>query len=322
MKILLQTLLLALMLSGCINRTRKAETARPDSTPVPAAKTPEPEDSLSQTTSLPSLLDSVEHLLATERRMRAELVEKLERSTPAEADSLYRSGSYIYLGSQKSVPLWPAIEGLTNRMCECNELIPGDSTVIKLLLRSGIVFEDIGEGLVEAQIERYYYYNIFEPYLSPETRRYARLMSDNNTLMFADAVLCPSLDTLYQRCLRWEAFLNDYPHTVYRPQIGRQYKWYMENILFCKADNTPTFGKNGDYDRVEWGMIDKNTLEEIQKLAETGQGTRTHQIIMQYLSELSSGNNHYSEELEKRISALYAWPETAGDCEQTVSNEK
>lgn len=322
MKILLQTLLLALMLSGCINRTRKAETARPDSTPVPAAETPEPEDSLSQTTGLPSLLDSVEHLLATERRMRAELVEKLERSTPAEADSLYRSGSYIYLGSQKSVPLWPAIEGLTNRMCECNELIPGDSAVIKLLLRSGIVFEDIGEGLVEAQIERYYYYNIFEPYLSPETRRYARLMANQDIQISADAGLWISLDTLYEWCLDWEAFLNDYPHTVYRPQIGGQYELYMENILFCTLDNTQTFDSNWNDNRRERGKIEDDWLDKIQVLTETGQGTRTHQIIMQYLSELSAGNNHYSEELEKRISALYAWPETAGDCEQTVSNEK
>lgn len=306
------------MLSGCINRTRKTVTAQSDNTPAQDApalstETPEQEDSLLLLPCLPSLLDSVEYVLATERQMRAELVEKLRRSTPAEADSIYRSENYIYLYSPKCIPLWSVIEGLTNRMSECNELLPGDSAVIERLLRSGVAIEDIGEGLVQAQIESHYYYNIFESYLTPETKLYARLMSDQDMLLSADAGLCIPLDTLYEWCLDWEAFLSDYPHTVYRPQISKQYKLYMENILFCTLDNTPTFDSdwNDNDKRREWGKISDYTLEKIRKLAETGKGTRTHRIVMQYLSELSAGNNFYSEGLEKRISALYAWPETA-----------
>lgn len=324
MKILLQTLLLALMLSGCINRTRKTTATQPESAPALSTETPEPEGSLSPQTDSLSLLDSVELLLATERRMRAELIEKLKHSMPAEADSIFRSRSYIFSDTPEYSSLYWLVErrGLTARASEYGDLSPGDSAVVEQMLRSGIVFEDVGEGYVELQTESHYYYNIFEPYLTPETRRYARLMANQDVQISADAGLWISLDTLYEWCLDWEAFLNDYPHTVYRPQIGKQYELYMENILFCTLDNTPTFESVWNDNGYEYTEICNDTLEKIRKLAETGQGTRAHQIIMQYLSELSSGNNHYSEELEKRISALYAWPETAGDCEQTVSNEK
>lgn len=325
MKILLPTLLLALMLSGCINRTRKTQSTQPENAPALSAQTPEPADSLSPQVDSLSLLDSVELILAAERRMRAELVEKLERATPAEADSIFRSDDYVFSNTPEYSSLYWLVErrGLTERVSAYGELSPGDSAVIKLMLQSGIAFEDVGEGYVEPLTESHYYYNIFEPYLTPETRLYARLMSDQDIQLSADAGLWISLNTLYEWCLDWEAFLNDYPHTVYRPQIGEQYKLYMENILFCTLDNTPTFESEwNDNGHREYTEINNDTLEQIRKLTETGKGSRTHQIIMQYLSELSAGNNFYSEGLRNRISALYAWPETTGGPEQAVSNEK
>lgn len=302
-------LLLLLALAACTGRSRQAAPA-PDKDASPqlthAAVPPDtlPEAARPGGPGLPA--DSVGHLLATERAMRAALIERLERATPAEADSIFLARRYRFIDTPAYASLEPILFRLADRCAAWGEPLPGDSLLLEQLAVSGIVIESIGEGEMEARTERYYYYRIFQPYLTPETERFARLLADNDTQFFADAGLCVSLDELYRRCLAWERFLSDYPRSGYRPQIQEQYSFYMQNLLFCTADNTPTF------DRFRDGggnpRIYDYTLDEIRALVRDGDTSRTQQIIRHYLDLLAAQDYRYSESLERSVSALYALP--------------
>lgn len=259
------------------------------------------------------LLDSVERLLAAEKAMRAALVRRLEHASPAQADSLYLARDYRFLDTPACDSLRPILFRLADRCSAWGEPLPGDSLLLARLAASGIVFESIGEGELEARTERYYYYRIFRPYLTPETERLARLLADNDTLLFADAGLCLTPDELYRRCLAWERFLADYPRSAYRQQVQQQYTRYMQNLLFCTADNTPTFEWTWDDQRQcrRPGRIYDYTLGEIRVLVRDGDPSHTQRIVRLYLDLLAAQDYRYSESLEQAVTALYTLPVAA-----------
>lgn len=256
------------------------------------------------------LLDSVEHLLIVEKAMRAALVRRLEHATPAQADSLYLARGYRFLDTPACDPLRPILFRLADRCSAWGEPLPCDSLLLARLAASGIVFESIGEGELEARTERYYYYRIFRPYLTPETERFARLLADNDTLLFADAGLCLTPDELYRRCLAWERFLADYPRSAYRQQVQQQYTRYLQNLLFCTADNTPTFEWTWDDERQcrRPRRIFDYTLGEIRALVRDGDPSHTQRIVRHYLDLLAAQDYRYSESLEQAVAALYTLP--------------
>lgn len=320
MKLLPETLLAMLLLAACAGRpTRPADRSTP---PPPATvlnqiaaahtvdPTPDGADSDRMTPEAADLLGRIEPFLEAEKRMRTALVDRLERSSPAEADSLFVAGDYLFLTTSAGDSLLHAIAPLVERCCGGGKLLPSDSTVIGRLLASGIAIESIGEGEVEPRTERYYYYRIFRPYLTPETERYARLTADNDTQFCEDAGLTPSLETLYLRSLRWEEFLDDYPRTRYRPLIAESYKLYMQNLLFCWYDNTTTFEWEWGNDSRVYGMIEDYWLEELRPLLQTGPGSRTRAILEQYLTALEAQDYLYTESFEADITALFDWIDT------------
>lgn len=269
----------------------------------------------------PVSCDELKPLLDKQKRMRAELIARLERSTPAQADSLYRSDSYCFQNTDEFTLLTTRTLALVERAAVANELLPGDSAAIRMLHDAGCEIVYLGEGYAELAAGQYYYYNLFEPYLSEAVRRYAELSAYNNTLLFADAGLIAPADSIYARCLRWEEYMNNYPETVYTTEICEEYELYMQNILFCRQENTPTFEGNWIDGKYVPGRIFDYNLDEIRKLGKTGAGTRTNRIIAQYLDELAEQDYRYSETLEERIMALCGWMDKPAPDKERVQNE-
>lgn len=252
--------------------------------------------------------DAIKPLLDKEKQMRAALTEQLKRSTPQQADSIYRSDGYLFQNTEEFTVLTAKTLTLIERVGDCGgDLLPGDSTVIRMLHESGCEIFYQGEGYAELGAGQYYYYDIFKPYLSEPTRRFAELQTYNDTQLFADAGLIEPTDSLYARCLRWEEYTDDYPESPYASQISEEYKLYMQNILFCHMDNTATFEGSWIDDKYVLGRIYDYNLEEIRSLEKTGRGTKTNRIVAQYLDELGNQDYRYSKELEERILALCGW---------------
>lgn len=302
--------LAALFLTACTGRTNRLPRQ------VQAERTAAPEigprtDTANIAATPATLLDSVEGILDHERWMRNELIALLEHSTPPQADSLFISADYHFFATPAADSLLRTISPLVERSCGGGEPLPSDSAVIARLLASGIAIESVGEGEVEPRTERYYYYRIFRPYLTPETERFARLWADNDTQFYEDAGMVPTIDELYCRCLRWEEFLNDYPHSDYRPQVSEQYNFYMENLLFCTLDNTPTFDWMWEEGRVKNTKIENYWLEELLKLEQYGRESRTYGILEQYLTALAAQDYCYSDDLKAQITLLFRWMDPA-----------
>lgn len=313
-------LLLPLALVACTGRSRKdTPTADGSVPPQPAAVVLSPDTLPEAATLLPdSLSDAdaeqaaavVRRLLAAERTLRAELVERLRHVTPAQADSLYLTKSYRFIDTPAYDSLEPILYRLAERCSVGGEPLPGDSLLLAQVAASGIVIESVGEGEQEPRTERYYYHRIFQPYLTPETERFGRLLADNDTLLFSDAGLCTPLDELYRRCLAWERFLGDYPRSAFRPRIQTQYAYYLENLLFCTADNTPTFDRTrGEDGQSVYGRIYDYWLEELRQLVRQDDASHTQRIVRKYLAALEAQDDRYSEAFERSIAALYTLPE-------------
>lgn len=305
MKLVLNTLLLSILLTSCFGKGVKGTNALSvvDSLNTDSVILQTEESNHAGAVDI----NAIKPYLEKEKQMRETLIQLLKRSTPAQADSIYREGKYDFKQTaefdslvQKTIMLEPHGEKYSDSPS------PNDLIVLKMLAESGCFCEDIGEGYFEVNVEQYYYYNLFKPYLSVEVEKFARLRADNNTLFIADAQLCIPLDTLYQRCLKWEEYLKEYPQSRFRPKVSEEYKTYMENLLFCKFDNSSTF-YYFDYDKNEPGKINNYCLEAICPLGKIGSGTNTNNIILKYLSELGELDYYYSEEFEKQIMEMVNW---------------
>lgn len=258
----------------------------------------------------PVPIDALKPLLDKERQMRSALIAQLERSTPQQADSIYRSDGYFFQNTDEFTALTAKTLALVERAAVYGKLLPGDSVAIRMLRDSGCEIFYLGEGYAELGTGRSYYYDLFKPYLSEATERFAALWTYNDTLLESDAGLIESTDSLYARCLRWEKYMDDYPASVYAPLIGEQYRLYMQNILFCHMDNTPTFEGSWIDDKYVLGKIYDDNLDVIRSLEKTGKGTKTNRIIAQYLDELDKQDYRYCEASEGRIMALCGWIDT------------
>ena len=243
-------------------------------------------------------------LLNKEKQMKEALVHQLKNMTPEQADTLFRSKSYLFDATPEFTALVEAIDPMITRIVSFNEILPSDSTILKLLKQSGCVINDIGEGMVEPGIDPYYYYRIFKPYITPETEHFARLKAKTNTLMYADAALVVELDTLYDWCLKWEEFITAHPTTVYRSEVSEAYETYISSMLFCNMDNSNVFEYDDDGNRI--GFKDY-LLSNVRKLKKTGKGTKTHAIILKFLTTLNEQQYKYTKGMEEQIMEAANW---------------
>lgn len=243
-------------------------------------------------------------LLNKEKQMREALVHQLKNMTPEQADTLFRSKSYFFGTTPEFTALAEELDPMITRIVNFNEILPSDSTILKLLKQSGCVINDIGEGMVEPDTDPYYYYHIFKPYITPETEHFARLKANTNTLIYADAALVVELDTLYDWCLKWEEFITAHPTTVYRSEVSENYKAYISSMLFCNMDNSNVFEYDDNGDRIGFRPF---LLSNVRKLKKTGKGTKTHAIILKFLTTLNEQQYKYTKGMEERIMEAANW---------------
>lgn len=235
------------------------------------------------------------------QQMRESLLAELKKSTPDQADNLYLSAGYKFSDTPEfqkvdslTMPTIMRSSGAFNDYPQTDQ----DSEVLNLLAQQGLEPIYIGEGYSELRTNPLYYYNIFESYVSNETKEFMKIWADHDDLITADAGLIVPLDLLYKRCLEWEKYLDKYPQSKYKEAVVSQYGMYIGYILFCTDDNTRTF----DYKTDE---IDGAVLDDIKKLlVDYPEDTQTRTILKTYLDELKSNKFRYSKKLEDKIMKL------------------
>jgi len=229
---------------------------------------------------------------------RNSLLSELERTTPLQADSIFHAEKYVITAKpyyeKISLISAPVIDRWMNVIFG-DKPDKNDEKVIKLLANSGLEPFYIGEGYMEMRVSPYYYYNIFKPYVSDDTREFMKIWGDNDDLISADAGLVIPLDSLLRRCVTWEKFIDSYPKSRCRDKAMVQYGGYMWLILFSTLDNTPAFSHS------EPSVINEWVLESIQEMSGRYPATETDRIIKKYLGELKENDYLYSEELENKI---------------------
>ncbi len=245
-------------------------------------------------------IDSLKKYLEKEKQMREDLLAELKNTTPDRADSLYTADSYKFYKTADFQQIdriaMPTLMRSSGAHLDY-PISPEDKIVIQLLKEHGLEPQYIGEGYTELNTNPYYYYEIFKPYITEETSEYISIRAGQDDLISMDAGLVIPLETLYDRCVEWEVFLNKYPETNHKKSIIQQYGFYMGLIMFCSYDNTLAFDRK-THKLNDW------VLEDIQKIALKNTDTQTNHILKEYIKELENNNYLYSKDIENRIMSL------------------
>lgn len=236
------------------------------------------------------------------QQMRENLLAELKNSTPEQADNLYLSDGYKFYTTPEYLKVdsisMPAIMRSSEAFGDYPQT-DEDKEVLRLLAEQGLEPRYLGEGYSELYTNPLYYYNLFEPYVSGQTKDFLKIWADNDDLITADAGLIIPLDELYKRCVAWEKYLDKYPQSKHRESVVFQYGMYMNYLLFCTDDNTRTF----DYKTNE---VDTYVLDEIKKILATyPQETQTRTILKTYVDELKTNNFKYSKKFQDKIMSLW-----------------
>jgi hypothetical protein len=243
----------------------------------------------------PVNMDSLTYYLSEAQKIRQELEDKLKNATPEQADSIYWSGDFRYETAQIeriNQLILPVIErwGLNGGEIAVMQ----DGKIFDLLKQEGLEPEYMGEGYAELRVNAYYYFNIFSPYLTEKNRDFLKINSENDHIIEMDAGLVVPLDSLIEKCIKWERFLNKYPNVEQRKLITSQYGLYMALVMFCTYDNTPAFDHRTK-------TADKYVLETVNKAIAKYSGFQTAKILEHYVSELKKTNYKYTRQLENNV---------------------
>jgi hypothetical protein len=178
------------------------------------------------------------------KEMREELIAKLEKATPEEANRIYASCKYRFDHTPEFSELERIVQPvldrwMTNVLVEREEPEGEDKTVIDLLKKEGLEPRYAGEGFMDLGTNAYYYYSIFEPYVTADTREFMQILAEQDDPLSANVGLVVSYEDMLSRCARWEDFMNKYPDSPYRKEAIDQYDecvWLMENNPNVYAD--------------------------------------------------------------------------------------
>lgn len=281
---------------GCTSKKEQYQT-KPDSAEMITDSIPAVTEKQSDTEEENTDLVLLKSYLAKAEEMQNDLLRDLRDTTLEEADSIYLADSFrfdqtIEFMKLDSVML-PVLERWS-RAHSASEDEDQDIEIFNLLEEIGLEPEYISEGYTELKIKSHYYYELFQPYVTTETEQFMKISSDHDTLISSDGGLIVSLDTLLTRCIDWEKFLDRCPQSVHTKKVIAQYGMYMQLILFCNYDNTPTFNRYTN-------RIEDWVLEELQDLKDKYPDTKTNYILEKYLTELKQNHYRYSKAFENKI---------------------
>ncbi|MDQ9023045.1 hypothetical protein RFI02_18240 [Acinetobacter sichuanensis] len=111
-----------------------------------------------------------------------------------------------------------------------------------------IQFLDIGEGYFDLKRHPLYVADLFASYLPEAEAVFIRRMAqDNSDILYSDAAISIPWQTLVERALFWEKYLEKYPNSRFNQDAKNLFHEY-EYLSFMGSDNSDTFGfSNGHY---------------------------------------------------------------------------
>ncbi|SHF01556.1 hypothetical protein [Dysgonomonas macrotermitis] len=239
-------------------------------------------------------IDSVKMYLQEAHQIHEALRTKLRKASPQQADSIFMAQNY----RPDHINFFDLTEPTLSRWEVYGNTTKEDTLIVGLLAEEGFEPIYIGEGNADIATNAYWYYNIFEPYVTDAVKGYMKIEADQDRLLSADAGLVVPLNELLDYAIEWEKYLKAYPEGKLRSKTIARYRLYMELIMFCDYDNTPTFDRTT-------GILEGYILEEIRALARKYPETESCKILQEYLSGLKGTNYKYTKELEDKILSLW-----------------
>jgi hypothetical protein len=138
------------------------------------------------------------------------------------------------------------------------------------------------EGFYYAGEESDFLYKNFKDFTSKEISEYLRIRSKEMKEGFAeDAGLIIPLDSVAQRVVVWEEYLNNYPESPMAPQALRYYRLYISTYL-TGLDNTPLVD--------EKGVISSEARSSYQRYIKNYKDKESGKVIEEYYTMLEQRN--------------------------------
>lgn len=142
-------------------------------------------------------------------------------------DSLYTKFNYLTVQLQKDSTT-QELNAFENNLTDCGLAI----------------FQT--EGMYYLDVMPDFFYGNFKDRVSEGVREFLKIRKDELKQGFSeDAMLLISFDDLYDRIIRWEKFLIQFPNTVYTDYANSLYTTYLETLM-TGMDNSRVFTPDSD----------------------------------------------------------------------------
>ncbi|MCM3761722.1 hypothetical protein M3212_13165 [Alkalihalobacillus oceani] len=150
---------------------------------------------------------------------------------------------------------------------------------------------EMAEGMYFPIID-YRFYNPFTENAAADTQAYIELMiAESDQVPAKDAALVISWESIVQRAVNQEEFLNGFPQSGFASEVADLYETYIMFLLYG-LNNTPLF----DYDS---HTIDSEALAAFSSIVENVEDSETMKLLDQYLTIIEVNNNQLTDEVEQ-----------------------
>jgi len=137
----------------------------------------------------------------------------------------------------------------------------------------------VSEGMHYLDAQPDYFLNKFSDRVSAGVFEFLKIRSHELKQGFSDdAAMLISFEELYQRVIRWERFINEYPNSILSQEANSFYKIYLE-VLLTGMDNSRVFD-------LENNTINPEVKSLYERIKDDKKETRTKGIIAAYYSLL------------------------------------
>jgi hypothetical protein len=164
---------------------------------------------------------------------------------------------------------------------EVDKLSADDRKVVDLLKKYGLLFEAT-EGSPFLLVDQPFFNNMVKPYLSPAAAEYVTVKNNHPQFFFSDGGCRYSVGEMGGWAVQWEQFINEHPDHKYKNQAEKQYRVFMEFILFSDLPNTPAFPGH------EGGKMQQDWIDGLNSVASKHPGTSTAAIVKEFLTAIKS----------------------------------
>lgn len=176
------------------------------------------------------------------------------------ATKAFEEYSYSILNQEPSKTAKP--QQMKGDLSLFEKLSPRDRYLIGHQEKAYIELQYVGEGIFSYRRQPQYLLALFAPALPVEQREFIRRMAqDNQEIFLNDAAITVPWQTLVDRALFWEAYIQKYPNSYFIADAKRLYNEYVY-FIFLGIDNTPV---SDTYAPNTW--IDEDALKQIKALA-------------------------------------------------------